>query len=183
MRNLVPTIRPTNGWDHPTNPQLHETTLGDDIERCRRYRNAILHRGNTTVKDQELDDIFNEFKSMAMRFENVLKLQPNELFFEFENLRTCCMDEYTEKMYLDRLRDIQEMETDDHESIKDLEKRSNLTEQRISKVESDMQSLTGIYIFIRFHKQNYIHLCVKEGESSLAFLKPTTGNTSFRMFC
>lgn len=143
LRNLIPTIYPTKGWDHPTNPQSHETTLGDDIERCRRYRNAILHRGNTTVKDQEFDDIFNEFKTMAMRFEIVLKKKPNELFFEFENLRTCCMDEDTEKMYLDRLRDIQEKEANDHESIKDLEKRSNLTEQRIAKVELDMQSLTG----------------------------------------
>ncbi|VDI64067.1 interferon-induced helicase C domain-containing protein 1 [Mytilus galloprovincialis] len=168
LRNLVPTICPTNGWDHPTNPQLRETTLGDDIERCRRYRNAILHRGNTTVKDQELDDIFNEFKSMAMRFENVLKLQPNELFFEFENLRTCCMDEDTEKMYLDRLRDIQEMETDDHESIKDLEKRSNLTEQRISKVELDMQSLTEAMQSVN-----------SSADESLVFREPLTNKTCY----
>ncbi|CAC5397215.1 unnamed protein product [Mytilus coruscus] len=117
LRNLCPKIMPSKGWDHPTDPLPTEVSLGDDVERCRRSRNHILHRGNTTVSEQELNEFFNEFKSIAQRLEVILGKQTNEFVSQFENLRTGCMDEDTEKMYLDNLRELMEKEKDNLESI------------------------------------------------------------------
>ncbi|CAC5401442.1 unnamed protein product [Mytilus coruscus] len=93
MRYCSPQIQPSKGWDSPMNPQPHEITLGDDIERCRRYRNSIIHRENTTVSYQELSAFFSDFKGMARRFEIVLGKEPNELVSQFDVLKTCSMDE------------------------------------------------------------------------------------------
>ncbi|VDI42568.1 Hypothetical predicted protein [Mytilus galloprovincialis] len=32
VRVLYPNTQPTRGWDHPADPQPHETLLGDDVE-------------------------------------------------------------------------------------------------------------------------------------------------------
>ncbi|VDI22999.1 Hypothetical predicted protein [Mytilus galloprovincialis] len=93
IRNCLPFIQPSKGWDYPVNPQPHETSLGDDIERCRRYRNLIIHRLNTTVSYQELNEFFSELKSVARRFEIVLGKEPNEFVSQFDVLKTCSMDE------------------------------------------------------------------------------------------
>jgi hypothetical protein len=71
---------------------LTETTIGDDLERFRKSRNEISHRGNTNVSDQELTEYFTQFKEIAQRLELVLNKKKNELVSEFQNLETCCMD-------------------------------------------------------------------------------------------
>lgn len=93
IRHCLPAIRPSRGWDHPMNPQAHEISLGDDIERCRRYRNYIIHRGNTTVSYQELNEFFSVFKEVARRLEFFLGKEPNEFVSQFDVLKTCSMDE------------------------------------------------------------------------------------------
>lgn len=54
LKNLhEPAAQPTRGWEHPIGLLVNEIEIGDDIERCRRIRNEIIHRGNTKVDDQE----------------------------------------------------------------------------------------------------------------------------------
>ncbi|VDI22996.1 Hypothetical predicted protein [Mytilus galloprovincialis] len=70
LRNLHdPNTRPTRGWEHPIGPLVNEIKIGDDMERCRRIRNEIIHRGNTRVNDQELNHYFYDFKTIADRLE------------------------------------------------------------------------------------------------------------------
>lgn len=69
VRVLCPDIQPTRGWDHPNDPQSHEISLRDDIERCRRLSNSIIHRPNIIVSAQEFNDVMRVFKEIAQRFE------------------------------------------------------------------------------------------------------------------
>jgi hypothetical protein len=141
LRNINTRIAPpTRGWDCNTDPLPHDTTIGDDLERCRRTRNHIIHRGNTVVTDQELDEYFNLFKGMAGRLENILNKTPGEFVTEFEYLKTCCMDETTENIYLENIRDLaenaKEMEELYLEKIKELEEREREKSDHISQLEN-----------------------------------------------
>ncbi|CAG2242913.1 unnamed protein product [Mytilus edulis] len=107
--NLVP--RPTQGWDNQTPPSSTEITIGDDIERIRRIRNEIVHRGNTKVKDPELANYFSFFKDIARRLEVALMLTNREFVSKMENAETCCIDEDTERHYIKRLRELEKYET------------------------------------------------------------------------
>lgn len=93
IRDCLPEIQPSRGWDHAVNPQAHEISLGDDIERCRRYRNSIIHRGKTIVSYQELNDFFSVFTDVARRFDMVLSKEPYAFVSQFEVLKTRSMDE------------------------------------------------------------------------------------------
>ncbi|XP_052070219.1 antiviral innate immune response receptor RIG-I-like isoform X6 [Mytilus californianus] len=126
LRNLhEPAARPTRGWDHPIGPLVNEIEIGDDIERCRRSRNEIIHRGNTRVTDLDLNQYFYVFKTIADRFEKVCGKHNNEFVFEVEHVKTCCMDEATELMYLDDLTDYQEQDKENEAKISELEYRLN----------------------------------------------------------
>ena len=98
LRNLKLIPPPTRGWEPPGGPKLTETTIGDDLERFRKLRNEISHRGNTNVSDRELTEFFTQFKGIAQRLELTLNKKKNELVFEFQNLETCCMDGISEKI-------------------------------------------------------------------------------------
>jgi hypothetical protein len=98
LRNLKLIPPPTRGWEPWGGPVLTETTIGDDLERFRKSRNKILHRGNTNVSDQELTDYFTQFKEIAQRLELALNKKKNELVSEFQNLETCCMDGVSEQI-------------------------------------------------------------------------------------
>ncbi|CAC5409072.1 unnamed protein product [Mytilus coruscus] len=87
LRNFRLDILPTRGWNHPTDPQQHEISLGDDIERCRRLYNVIIHRPNAMImmiSSQEFNDFLSDFKCIAKRFEIVLNKQPNEFVSQFK---------------------------------------------------------------------------------------------------
>ncbi|CAG2227888.1 unnamed protein product [Mytilus edulis] len=123
--NLVPP--PTQGWDFPADPTPLELTVGDDIERIRRKRNEVLHRGNTLVTDQELTDYFTIFKSISGRLEIYLGTAKNEFVSTFEHLESCCMDIETEKMYL--------------ENLEILMKNENTFKEQISLVKNTVQMI------------------------------------------
>ncbi|XP_052069151.1 interferon-induced helicase C domain-containing protein 1-like [Mytilus californianus] len=169
LRNLYPNIQPSSGWNHPNDPMPHEVSLGDDMERCRRSRNHILHRGNTTVTDTEIDDIFTDFKLIAERLEVLLGKQNREFSSQFENLRTCCMDENTERMYLDQLRELMEKEKDTLESIQALEEKGTHTEERVLQVEHELQSL----------KDTVQSLNTSQDDQILVFREPLEDKTCF----
>ncbi|VDH91319.1 Hypothetical predicted protein [Mytilus galloprovincialis] len=79
-------VPPTRGWDPPTDPLKHEISIGDDIERCRRLYNVIVHRPNAIISSEEFNDFLSDFKSIARRFEIYLNKQPNEFVSQFEDL-------------------------------------------------------------------------------------------------
>ncbi|VDI64068.1 Hypothetical predicted protein, partial [Mytilus galloprovincialis] len=122
LRNLhEPAVRPTRGWDHPIGPLVNEIEIGDDIERCRRSRNEIIHRGNTRVTNLELKQYFYTFKTIAERLEKFCGKYNNEFVMEVDHLKICCMDEATELKYLDDLTDYQEKDKENESKISDLE--------------------------------------------------------------
>ncbi|CAC5363449.1 unnamed protein product [Mytilus coruscus] len=106
--NLVPS--PSQGWDNDTQPSAFEITIGDDVERIRRIRNEIVHRGNTNVQDSELVKYFSTFKSIASRLESYLSKPKREFVSKIEIAETCCLDKDTEQRYLRRLNDLAEHE-------------------------------------------------------------------------
>ncbi|XP_063447976.1 uncharacterized protein LOC134727525 [Mytilus trossulus] len=108
--NLVPC--PTQGWDNQTPPSLTEITVGDDIERIRRIRNEIVHRGNTNVLGHELADYFSSFKDIAKRLEVTLMLSNRKFVSKMENVETCCIDKDTEQHYIKRLTELEKYETE-----------------------------------------------------------------------
>ena len=140
LRNINTRIAPpTNGWRSNADPLQHQTTIGDDLQRCRKTRNQIIHRGNTVVTDKELDDYFNLFKGIAGRFEKVLSKTPGEFVTKFEHLKICCMDEKKEKIYLENIRDLAENAKEREEicleKIKELEEREREKSNHISQLE------------------------------------------------
>lgn len=118
--NVVP--NPTQGWDSNTPPLANELTLGDDIERIRRIRNAIVHRGNTNVEDSELANYFSIFKDIASRFETYLSIKDEEFISNIQNLENCCIDKDAEQQYLGRLQELANNEDEIAISIKAVQK-------------------------------------------------------------
>ncbi|CAG2198588.1 ANK [Mytilus edulis] len=142
--NLVP--NPTQGWDNQTPPSSTEITVGDDIERIRRIRNEIVHRGNTKVKDPELANYFSFFKDIARRLEVALMLSNREFVSKLENAETCCIDEDTERHYIKRLRELEKYETELAINFAEVRKdlvclRSQMTGQ-VSKLQTKIHHVT-----------------------------------------
>lgn len=140
LRNINTTFAPpTKGWHCNAYPLQYDTTIGDDLQRCRITRNQIIHRGNTVVTDQELEDYFDQFKGIADRLETVLNKNPGEFVAKFDILKTCCMDETTEQIYLENIRDLaenaKEMEEMYLEKIKKLEEREREKSDHITQLE------------------------------------------------
>ena len=103
--NLEPDFQePTNGWDSSIDPRSSEIRDGDDLERCRRSRNAIIHRGNPDVGNEEFLKYFKSFKNVARRLEKKFNKRNKEFLLELEVIEKCCMDEETEQKYLEELR-------------------------------------------------------------------------------
>ncbi|VDI83096.1 Hypothetical predicted protein [Mytilus galloprovincialis] len=110
IRNLKLVPSPTQGWDNNTPPSTSEITIGDDVERIRRIRNEIVHRGNTNVQDSELAKYFSTFKKIASRLESYLSKPEREFVSKIEIAETCCIDNATEQRYLNRLNKLAEHE-------------------------------------------------------------------------
>lgn len=72
--NIVPP--PTNGWGSIL--KTTETSVGDDIERIRKYRNKFAHKGKCEITDSKLAEWFLEFQSVAKRMEDYLDKRNNE---------------------------------------------------------------------------------------------------------
>ncbi|CAG2250144.1 unnamed protein product [Mytilus edulis] len=122
LRNLhEPAVRPTRGWEHPIEPLVDEIEIGDDIERCRRIRNEIIHRGNTRVTALELKQYFYIFKTIAERLEKVCNKPHNEFVSTVEHLQACCMDETTEQLYLKDIQDLRQSLRDKENEVKILQ--------------------------------------------------------------
>ncbi|CAC5377337.1 unnamed protein product [Mytilus coruscus] len=121
VRNLKLLLPPTQGWDHSNAPCSNEITAGDDLERIRRLRNEILHRGNAQVNDTELSQFFTQFKDIAGRFETYLGKQTGDFVDKFIDLETCCIDEETRNMYIKRLDGLRKNDEDCKKRLNALE--------------------------------------------------------------
>lgn len=119
-RNLKLVPAPTKGWSYPCDPMAHELTIGDDVERIRRMRNTILHRGNTNVTEIELRQMFQEFKEMARRVETYLAKPSGELVNKFKELEKRSMDPKAEEQFTQTIEILARRETDISEDIKQM---------------------------------------------------------------
>ncbi|VDH92688.1 Hypothetical predicted protein [Mytilus galloprovincialis] len=141
--NLVP--RPTQGWDNQIPPLATEITEGDDIERIRRVRNEIVHRGNTNVQDSELTNYFSIFKDLASRLEVTLMLSNREFVSKIENVETCCIDHDAQQLYIRRLKKLAENETQLAKSVekvhKDLARQCLKIATNVSKIQEEMDGI------------------------------------------
>ncbi|CAG2222525.1 unnamed protein product [Mytilus edulis] len=134
VRNLNLVKKPTKGWDKLA-PSTAEVTPGDDIERIRRFRNNILHRGNAQVTDSELSQFFSEFKDIAGRLEKYLSKRPGEYVDKFVDLETCCMDEKTSDIYIRRIDELKKSDEDSKKRLLAVEKDVDaLKKEVVSKI-------------------------------------------------
>jgi hypothetical protein len=103
--NLKPAFpEPSKNWESEVEPSSSEVRAGDDLERCRRYRNDIVHKGNPNFGNEDVLKYFKSFKDIARRLERKLNKRNNEFLSELVALEECCMDEKTEQKYLEELR-------------------------------------------------------------------------------
>ncbi|CAG2238023.1 unnamed protein product [Mytilus edulis] len=151
--NLVP--RPTQGWDYRTAPCLTEVTPGDDIERIRKFRNETLHRGNAQVTDTELSQIFTQFKEIAGRLETYMGKQTGEFVDKFMDLETCCMDEDTRTMYIERLDRLKKSDEDCQKRLSTLEEDVDALKEKNS---STTHLLDTMATEIPSEESNYIKI-------------------------
>lgn len=110
IRNLNIVQSPTSGWHNQSGPISTEITVGDDIERIRRIRNGIIHRGNANVTDGELNDYFYKLKEIAARLEMYLGKQNGEFVSKLDHLKSCCMDSEIANMYIRKLEELKDRE-------------------------------------------------------------------------
>ncbi|XP_052075418.1 uncharacterized protein LOC127712852 [Mytilus californianus] len=153
--NLVPP--PIQGWDHSTAPCPTEVTPGDDFERIRRFRNETLHRGNAQVSDTELSQHFTQFKDIAGRLETYIGKQTGEFVDKFIYLETCCMDEETSNMYIERLDRLKKSDEDCKKRLSALEEDVDALKEKNS---STTHLLDTMATEIPSEESNYIKICL-----------------------
>ncbi|XP_076073079.1 uncharacterized protein LOC143044801 [Mytilus galloprovincialis] len=181
LRNLhEPAARPTRGWEHPIGPLVNEIEIGDDLERCRRSRNEVIHRGNTRVTALELKQYFYIFKTIAERLEKVCNKSHNEFVSTVEHLQACCMDEKTEQLYLKDIQDLRQREKEKEDKILQLEVQLNSIHSKDIHLPwlvnaGEFQSMLSNGEYLSYENRLSLGGPCKAGKSTLASL--LIGNT------
>lgn len=170
--NLVNVPQPTQGWNHSTAPCPTEVTLGDDLERIRRFRNEKLHKGNAQVTDTELSQYFTEFKNIAGRLEIYLGKRSGEFVDKFDDLEICCMDEKTSEIYIKRIERLKKSDEDCKKRIHAVEKDVDaLKEKSTSKNNTEEIKINYYTRFILLcSKKNCIDFVVTNSTRNELFL-------------
>lgn len=70
IRNLCPGIKPTQGWGIKLN--FNDTTIGDDIERIRVFRNELGHSKSSSIPDSEFTNRWTELKIVIERLQKAM---------------------------------------------------------------------------------------------------------------
>lgn len=105
--NLVQ--RPSKGWGNsPTD--LHQTTLGDDIERLRKKRNALVHSPEPHMSEIQLEEFFDELYEIARRFDIYLHQYMCENCFQNKviSMKKQSPDPETQAKYIEALENVLE---------------------------------------------------------------------------
>lgn len=63
--------RPSNDWGKSPESR-HQTTLGDDIERLQKRRNALVHSPSAQLSESTFEEYFDELSEIAQRFDTHL---------------------------------------------------------------------------------------------------------------
>lgn len=105
--NLVQ--RPSKGWGNsPTD--LHRTTLGDDIERLRKRRNALVHSPEPQMSEIQFEEFFDELYEIARRFDIYLHQYMCENCFQNKviSMKKQSPDPETQAKYIEALENVLE---------------------------------------------------------------------------
>lgn len=70
IRNLCPGLKPTQGWGIRLN--YNDTTIGDDIERIRVFRNELGHSKSSKIPDSEFANRWIELKVVIERLQKAM---------------------------------------------------------------------------------------------------------------
>lgn len=70
IRNLCPGLKPTQGWGIRLN--YNDTTIGDDIERIRVFRNELGHSKSSKIPDSEFTNRWIELKVVIERLQKAM---------------------------------------------------------------------------------------------------------------
>lgn len=104
--------RPSNNWGtSPTGP--HQTTLGDDIERLRKRRNALVHSPSPILSQRTFEEFFDELHEIALRFDRHLHQSTHINRFQDEvNIKkNQSPDQETKAKYIEALENVLDLKS------------------------------------------------------------------------
>ncbi|KAL3882988.1 hypothetical protein ACJMK2_029289 [Sinanodonta woodiana] len=141
IRNLCRTIpAPTRGWGHL--PLAGGITLGDDIERVRKFRNTLYgHATQAKIDTADFSNICADIIDVVSRFDMYFSANCKAMKCNFESdittVLTCSMDKTLEDEYIKKLKEIvvlfdkEKEQVDDagHAVLSAKEEVNNLKEQ------------------------------------------------------
>ncbi|XP_063431289.1 uncharacterized protein LOC134713952 [Mytilus trossulus] len=102
---------PTNHWGGV--PGEKDTTVADDVERIRYFRNKLAHMCSTNIGKVEFDDYFNQFIDIGRRMDRIQARRFGQNFqdttFESDIIghKTCNMDTQMQIKYMNALKELE----------------------------------------------------------------------------
>lgn len=104
--------RPSKGWGNSPE-RRDQTTLGDDIERLQKRRNALVHSPSAQLSESTFEEYFHELREIAQRFDTHLHQSNYRNRFEDEvfSMKRQSPDPETQAKYIAALEKIHEMKS------------------------------------------------------------------------
>ncbi|KAJ8322045.1 hypothetical protein KUTeg_000516 [Tegillarca granosa] len=158
IKNLCPAILPTRGWIKNLIPAVNEITEGDDVERIHLKRNNMYaHLPNSCVSDALFSRHWADLEKIMVRYD--AKYQTtyvNQMSF----IANQCMDDVTEKMYLDQIRQLYEQDKDLRREIKkvsgDVAKHKSIITSMDAAVTSRFEKVEGEIEAVKTYTEGHI---------------------------
>jgi hypothetical protein len=112
IRNICTSIPPpTNGWGE--DPDVHDVTIGDDIERIRTMRNELYgHASVAQMSDADFQTHFNNITDIGKRMDKYFSSINKTTSYEkkLKVIETKVLDDGTVQQYIKKIKDMEERE-------------------------------------------------------------------------
>ncbi|KAJ8316462.1 hypothetical protein KUTeg_006476 [Tegillarca granosa] len=118
-------VHPTKSWGQ--NPDPGDTTLGDDIERIRIFRNTVYgHVYTTEVSDAEFKRQWTTLENITIRIDNYLGSAYKK---SLDDIKVSSLDLEAEKKFFDQIKKLAE----------ELEKNKSEVDVKVNTVKNEME--------------------------------------------
>lgn len=97
---------PSKGWGE--NPGPNDTSIADDVERIRFFRNEIAHRRDTKMDQNEFEDCFERFREIGKRADAYFTGKTNYEQKVVE-CKTCSIDVQMQRKYENAVKELENL--------------------------------------------------------------------------